>query len=172
MIRFNVVISELNQDTSLPKTFNSMSAEQPAFNKDKWLVRKMAAASPVWNGHSISKGRYDSVILSTIPLDDDNPAHYRLTSREFDILQLLILGANNKDLARLSGITVGSIRNHIYTISEKFDVYGGRGSLLTKLVESGILRFIPRIQEDDWVGLTQKDGSHRDSSDGISTSGV
>jgi hypothetical protein len=130
-----------------------MSAEQPAFNKDKWLERKMAASRPVWN--SRLGGKRGSVVLSTIPVDNGKPTHYYLSPREFDILELVTSGVMIKDISRMREITRSTVVGFLSSITRKIDVYGGRTPLLKKLVESGILRFEPRIQEEDWVGLNK-----------------
>ncbi|OGD22028.1 MAG: hypothetical protein A2W03_15700 [Candidatus Aminicenantes bacterium RBG_16_63_16] len=47
---------------------------------------------------------------------------YELTSREREILQLVILGANNKDIGKKLFISGSTVRNHIYNIYQKLGV--------------------------------------------------
>ncbi len=50
------------------------------------------------------------------------PPHSQLSSRELEVLHLLVSGNSNKDIANLLGITEATVKSHVSTILMRLDV--------------------------------------------------
>jgi DNA-binding NarL/FixJ family response regulator len=50
------------------------------------------------------------------------PPHSQLSSRELEVLHLLVGGNSNKDIANLLGITEATVKSHVSTILMRLDV--------------------------------------------------
>ena len=50
------------------------------------------------------------------------PPHSQLSSREMEVLHLLVSGNSNKDIANLLGITEATVKSHVSTILMRLDV--------------------------------------------------
>ena len=139
-----------------------MSPEIDSINKKKWLEQKMSATVAHWN----SQGEWISgpIDLRTTPDVKGRSREYHISGREFEVMQLIIEGImHNKDLAEFMGIDQSTIKNYIAEILSKFGVAagkGGKGLLLYTLVDSGILTFMPRIPEENWLGLRHENEPH------------
>ena len=132
-----------------------MSPEIDSFDKKKWLKKKMSAATPCWNVRS--DGANGSFILQTKLDANGESAEYHIKDREYQIMQLICEGViKNEDLAERMELKEGTIKNYLTEIFEIFDIDRGsraKGLLFPLLVNTGILTFIPRIPEENWVGL-------------------
>ncbi|GAA3050530.1 hypothetical protein GCM10020229_72490 [Kitasatospora albolonga] len=63
------------------------------------------------------------------------PAQGRLTAREEQVLELLLLGRTNRRIATALGISENTVKNHCHAIFLKFSV-GDRSELLVKILGS------------------------------------
>lgn len=78
--------------------------------------------------------------------------HPDLTSRQVEILKLIVAGKSNKSIANLLGLTVGTVKTHISAILAKLDVssrtHAASVALERGLVSSGLVRSI----SPKWAG--------------------
>ena len=80
-----------------------------------------------------------------------------LTCRQLQIVQILKTGASNKEIARVLGISDGTVKVHLHSIYEKLEV-AGRCKLVAK-----VTKVLPRKQAGRWLrelrencGLSQR----------------
>ena len=64
--------------------------------------------------------------------------HFKLTPREFEVLQLVIKGKSNTEIAKELLITVHTVKAHITNIFEKMSVHD-RVQAAVKAVREGIV---------------------------------
>ena len=64
--------------------------------------------------------------------------HFKLTPREFEVLQLVIKGKSNTEIAKELLITVHTVKAHITNIFEKMSVHD-RVQAAIKAVREGIV---------------------------------
>lgn len=69
----------------------------------------------------------------------DTPPHSRLTSREFNILQLLAEGKSNKEVALALNLTEGTVKGYVSTIFDKLGV-ADRTQAALYAVEHGLVK--------------------------------
>lgn len=119
--------------------------------KIEWLDRKMAASFRVWN-FAECRGARHQLMLKSNPVDGKQPREYVIGKVLFRVLDLTVSGLSNGEIATLMGRSVQTIKNHQEDLFLKFDV-GKRVSLITKLLEEGVLAFKPSIPEENWVGI-------------------
>jgi DNA-binding NarL/FixJ family response regulator len=75
------------------------------------------------------------------PVPDDVPRRERkpeLTARELEILQLLSKGLGNADIASCIGVSVNTVKNHLYSIYRKLGV-SSRGQAFATAAELGLV---------------------------------
>jgi DNA-binding CsgD family transcriptional regulator len=68
-------------------------------------------------------GSADLVLTAAAPAEQPLVAP-DLTTRERDVLLILVEGASNKEIARRLGISVGTVKFHVAAIMEKLDATG------------------------------------------------
>jgi len=61
-----------------------------------------------------------------------------LTSRERDVLELLAVGLDNREIARRLGITYGTVRTHVRNLLEKIGAHSRLGAVV-RAAEDGLL---------------------------------
>lgn len=69
----------------------------------------------------------------------ETPPHSRLTSREFNILQLIAEGNSNKEIALALHLTEGTVKGYVSTIFDKLEV-ADRTQAALYAVEHGLLK--------------------------------
>ena len=116
---------------------------------------RLRASVPVFNVETLDD---TAIYLRPVSTDGRGSEIYRLTSREFQVLQEIIDGLTNQDIAEELYITAQTVKNHARRIFFEFDCHKGRGeearnALIAKLLNEGILSFQPKIPEEDWVGI-------------------
>ena len=62
----------------------------------------------------------------------------QLTPRERDVLELLVDGASNKEIARRLGISVSTVKFHVRSIADKLDA-DGRAEAVAHALRRGII---------------------------------
>lgn len=75
-----------------------------------------------------------SLVQSTPELD----GQVALTPRELDVLQLLVQGASNKEIARRLGISASTVKFHVRAIVEKLGA-DGRTDAVANAMRRGII---------------------------------
>jgi DNA-binding CsgD family transcriptional regulator len=61
------------------------------------------------------------------------PLVERLSARERDVVQLVVLGASNQEIAKRLFVTTGTVKKHMHHILGKFDVRS-RAQLIVRLI--------------------------------------
>jgi DNA-binding NarL/FixJ family response regulator len=94
--------------------------------------------------------RHTPPLVGTAPLRG-------LTRRQLQIVQLLKTGASNKEIARVLGISDGTVKVHLHSIYVKLEV-AGRGKLVAKatkvLLRKQAGRWLRGLREN--CGLSQR----------------
>ncbi len=63
----------------------------------------------------------------------------KLTDRELQVLELIVAGRSNKEIARSLGVGEGTIKSHVHNILEKLGVRD-RPAAITTAIKKGIVR--------------------------------
>ena len=114
----------------------------------------MTASDFVWN-MEYRPGRQHQILLRTDFSDGNSPKIYLIGEKSFNVLNFSIRGFSYSDIAELMSVSRDTIRNQHLKLCIKFDVWGGKVPLLARLVREGMLKIIPRVPEENWVGLRQ-----------------
>ena len=114
----------------------------------------MTASDFVWN-MEYRPGRQQQILLRADSSDGSSPTIYLIGEKSFNVLNLSMRGLSYSDIAELMSVSRETIRNQHQKLCVKFDVWGGNVPLLVKLVREGMLKIIPRVPEENWVGLRQ-----------------
>jgi len=112
-----------------------MTAES-IHEKARELEKRMSASLPVW--------------------DMDKVRDLGITRREFAVLKLAFIGLSDKEVADFLGITLDTVHDHKTSIFQKVDVYGGEILLLNKLLDQGVVTFIPSVPLEQWIGIRKE----------------
>lgn len=68
---------------------------------------------------------------------DESLSRYNITSREGEIIELIITGCSNREIADTLYISPSTVRNHIYSIYQKLNI-NSRLQLVSRiLIEKG-----------------------------------
>ena len=121
-------------------------------DKAEALESRMGASEPVWN-MEVKPTRWNRIALRSISPDGQPPKVYIVGEVAFKILNLMVRGLSNKEIAVMTGRSYGTVKNLQRKLDNKFNACGGKASLIAKLVEEGILFFEPRVPENKWLGL-------------------
>lgn len=70
-----------------------------------------------------------------------------LSPREKEVLLLLVEGMNTREIARRMGVTMGTIRSHIFSLEQKLDA-SSRARLVLSALEAGVLVAAPTDMTD------------------------
>jgi DNA-binding NarL/FixJ family response regulator len=73
-------------------------------------------------GQMVLHGKAQQQLLKQINEAHGEPTHSRLTSRERDVLRLIVGGLSNKQIAYQLGLTEGTVKGYVSTILEKLGV--------------------------------------------------
>jgi NarL family two-component system response regulator LiaR len=95
-------------------------------------IRSAAAGKPALHSEA------QQFLMRQITGTDSSP-HSRLTSREFDILQLIAEGKSNKEIALALHLTEGTVKGYVSTIFDKLEV-ADRTQAALYAVEHGLLK--------------------------------
>jgi DNA-binding CsgD family transcriptional regulator len=95
----------------------------PPFWKTPWFI--LVTAAFLLSGGVIAIRAWKKVKSSSLAVGvnrDGVIETYGLTTREQEILRLVLQGASNKDIERKLFISASTVRNHIYNIYQKLGV--------------------------------------------------
>lgn len=94
----------------------------------------------------------DLDVVGALPPDadprQDGRRRHGLTPREFDVLQMLTMGADNTLISRRLGITPNTVRTHVQNIFTKLDV-SSRLAAATYAIRTGIVSPLPSAETLD-----------------------
>lgn len=128
-----------------------MTCERVKRKIDHWEARN-GASILVWNKHRTPgcNGGYEMTATNS-----SNRQVYHLSERLFEVLELSLSGLSNKDIAAHLGVSDQTVKNHMTKLFSSFNIWGhgGRGLLLAKLIQEGILNVFPAVRQENWIGL-------------------
>ncbi|MDX9690907.1 MAG: response regulator transcription factor [Acholeplasmataceae bacterium] len=75
------------------------------------------------SNHIILPGKIASKIVKHIPMIDHHLTKESFTSRELDIINLLVNGESNLEIANKLYLSIGTVKNYLSNIYAKLDVY-------------------------------------------------
>lgn len=76
--------------------------------------------------------------VSLVQFANDVDGEVALTPRELDVLQLLVQGASNKEIARRLGISASTVKFHVRSIVDKLGA-DGRTDAVANAMRRGII---------------------------------
>jgi DNA-binding NarL/FixJ family response regulator len=84
----------------------------------------------VSNTEAMAAVAVSRIEVGTNPVVADSPP---LTAREREVLELLVTGMRNKEMARVLGIADDTVRVHVKSIFSKLDVHTRTAAMATAL---------------------------------------
>jgi DNA-binding NarL/FixJ family response regulator len=140
---------EILQESGTPTILMTMHSEESnvrrAFEAGiiGYVLKTKAASDLVQAIHEVKRGNvYLSSGISGIVVGEmlrkDSAAADVLTSRERQVLQLIVEGKTTKELSRLLGVSVGTGETHRQRIMEKLEIHQTAG-LVRYAVRQGLI---------------------------------
>ncbi|MBP0020898.1 MAG: response regulator transcription factor [Cyanobacteria bacterium SBLK] len=87
----------------------------------------------------LSRARHDNLARENSPTNANLPEGYSLTERELEVLQLIVEGYSNADIAKALYITVGTVKTHVRNILNKLCA-NDRTQAAVQALRSGIVK--------------------------------
>ena len=106
--------------------------------------------------HEKARNLEKQMSASHLVWDMDKVRDIGITHREFDVLQLVFIGLLNKEIGDFLGIACQTVKAHKVSISRKVDIYGGEIHLFNKLIDQGVVTFIPSVPLEQWIGIRKE----------------
>jgi len=82
-------------------------------------------------------------------------SQYKLSSRELEVLRLLVRGLRNKEIADILCVTEGTVEGHVSNICERLGVQS-RGEAVYAATQHRLL--IPDLENRSWFSTRFRDG--------------
>jgi DNA-binding NarL/FixJ family response regulator len=118
----NVVLLTSNADEDV--LVSAIEAGASGFiTKHKPASEVTAAVRAAANGEMLVSSDMLARLLPRIGQRRNNPVSYDLTSRELEVLELLVEGTPNQELATRLGISRNTVRNHVQNLLTKLGVH-------------------------------------------------
>lgn len=87
----------------------------------------------------LSRARQDNLATENAPAENDLGDRYSLTERELEVLQLIVEGYSNAEIAKALYITVGTVKTHVRNILNKLCA-NDRTQAAVQALRSGIVK--------------------------------
>jgi DNA-binding NarL/FixJ family response regulator len=121
------------------------------------VIRQVAQGKYVYDARSMTRAELQDWIEEQIeaaprPYSEPGSPFHPLSNREMEVLECVVRGLSNKEIASLLGISHQTVKNHVTSILRKFSVED-RTQAVVYALKHGWVRLKTSTVKSEWQGL-------------------